>query len=653
MMVMWKRLFAVAWALTLVTLIPGCGPAPSTPPKDAPQDGPAAPTASTDAKPAGGKVERFKQKFVPPKLDELNKSVEWVAQSVVDARKLLADELAANPPTISVEDALKLKNTDVESNAKILSGLGRLPEKDADMDENHVFNRHIPADIKSTNPVLTSSVYEAYVNTLTGIGFFSFDWNLKPFAASDTVVSWETSKDGLYDKVVIRDDLVWSDGKPITAHDVIFSYELIMTPEVPVPAVRSGMDKLKGVHAYDDHTVVYFHGESLVTNIWNLNFPILPKHVYESTMGDDPTLVTSPAHVAIEDNPVVGGPYKFVKRQKGQELVLERRDDYFMRNGKQVRDRPRFKTVRFRVLEDRNTALLALKNGDVEDYELQPNQWVTQTGDDEYYKLNTKVRGVEWTYYYFGWNMKTPFFKEKAVRQAMSYAVDYDDIIKNLTFNLYEQSTGEFHPAAWMAPKTPRTLYKQDLDKAEKLLDDAGWVDDDGDGIREKMVGGKKEKLEFEIMCAPDDLRVKICTSLKQSLENIGVRCTVRPTEFTVMQDKLQKHEYQAAFGGWGTGTDPDTTENLWKTNQERNYSAYSNKEVDALFEEGKKEFDHEKRADIYRKIDDILWDDQPYTWLYYRSGFFGFNKKLRGYKFSPRGPYSYSPGVDSIWAVP
>jgi peptide/nickel transport system substrate-binding protein len=105
-------------------------------------------------------------------------------------------------------------------------------------------------------------------------------------------------------------------------------------------------------------------------------------------------------------------------------------------------------------------------------------------------------------------------------------------------------------------------------------------------------------------------------------------------------------------MAAWGTGTDPSTSKNLWKTDEGRNYVEYSNPTVDKLFQLGDREFDREKRAKIYAAIASILWDDQPYTWLYNRSGFFGFNRDLRGYMFSPRGPYTYGPGFDAIWKV-
>jgi peptide/nickel transport system substrate-binding protein len=137
---------------------------------------------------------------------------------------------------------------------------------------------------------------------------------------------------------------------------------------------------------------------------------------------------------------------------------------------------------------------------------------------------------------------------------------------------------------------------------------------------------------------------------MKQNLDQIGVVCNVKPTEFTVLQQLEIEHKFHAAMGGWGTGTDPDTTINIFGTGENRNFGSYSNKEVDELYKEGRKEFDPVKRAAIYAKIHQILYEDQIYTWLFWRNSFYGFNKSIRGYKFSPRGPYSYGPGLDSLW---
>jgi peptide/nickel transport system substrate-binding protein len=588
--------------------------------------------------------------FTPPTLAELEKNVEWVDEAVLDSLKLLRDKQAGEKPLVSVAEALKMHNDTPEDNKKILSALGRLPAQESDANFDAVINRHTSADVNSTNPILTSSVVESDINGLCSFGLFSFDWDFNPFAAADTVVKWQSSKDGLYDKVVMRDDLVWSDGKPITAHDIVFSFKVIMSSQVPVPAVRSGTDKIKWIEAYDDHTLVYFHQESLATNKWNLNFPVIPKHIYEKTIAKDPLLVNIPEHVKLENNPVSGGPYKFRSRTRGQEIILEAREEWYMHNGKQVRDRPYFQTIRFRIRPDQSVALLGLKAGDIDEMILNPEQWRTQTNDAEFYRTNTKAYGLEWTSFHFVWNCQNPLFKDKRVRKAMSYAMDYKQLLTRLRYGLDEPCNGMFHHTSKWAPKNPPQPYHQDLDKAEELLDAAGWTDSDGDGLRDKMIDGKRVPFEFSLLTTSRQDRIDNCNLLKQCLDQIGVKCKIRAMEFTVLIDKMQKHDFQAAFGGWGTGADPDTSDNIWGTGQERNYGGYSNPEVDKLFIAGRHEFDPEKRAEIYGKIHTLTFEDQPYTWLYFQNAYYGFNKSLRGYNFSPRGPYHYGPGFGSIW---
>jgi len=588
--------------------------------------------------------------FTPPPLEELERSVTWVERPVLDALKLLREKQAREKPLVSLAEALRMRNQSDNDNRKILSALGRLPASDDDVNWDAVINRHAYGDVNSTNPILASSVIEFDIAGLIGFGLFSFDADFNPFASSDTVVSWHTSKDGLYDKVVMRRDLTWSDGHPITAHDVVFSFQAIMTSAIPVPAQRSGTDKLKWVHAYDDYTLVFFHKEPYAINVWNLNFSVIPKHIYEPHLAKDPTLVNDPYFVELENRPISGGAYVIRSRTRSQEVVLERREDYYLHNGKQVRDKPFFKTIRFRIRPDLSTALLALKAGDIDELQLAPEQWRYQTNDDAFYRTNTKVHGVEWTEFHFLWNCGQPPFDDVRVRKAMSYAMDYKELLTNLRYGLDAPCNGVFHPTSRWAPKPPLPFYQQDLDQAEALLEEAGWVDSDGDGVRDKVIGGQRVPLEFTILTVNKQDRVDICTLLKDCLDQIQVKCHVKPLEFPTVIAKLQAHDFQAAFGGWGTGTDPYTLENIFKTGEQRNYGQYSNPEVDRLFEEGLRELDPQRREKIYARIATLLYEDQPYTWLFYQNSFYGFNKSLRGYNFSPRGPYHYSPGFASIW---
>jgi peptide/nickel transport system substrate-binding protein len=618
----------------------------AAPPQSSDSKAPAAasePAAETD-KPfvLGDLVEPFD----PPPLAEIDKTAEWEDRPVLDGMDILRSQQdAEQPPPIPATQALALRNVSDEENTQILNSLGRAAPADGQgIDYDATWVRHVGGDLKSTNPLLRSSVTEFEYQSLTGFnggGLIVYDRHLNYFAPRETIKSWQTSKDHKLNKVVLRDDITWSDGKPITAYDVEYSFKVIMTSAVPILAVRQGVDQFRWVKAYDDRTVVIFHKEAFATNDDTLsNFSIIPQHVYEKSLAEDPTLARSEEHTRLEDHPVVGGPYELTQRLRNREFVVERRENYYMHDGKQVRPKPHFKQVRTKAIEDLNTALLALKAGQIEEMYLRPEHWFTQANDDDFYRYNTKVHAVDWTEFHFVWNQKTPYFADKRVRQAMSWAYDYDELLKTICRGLYQPGQGPFHPTSWAFPKNNAPQpYHQDLDKAEDLLDEAGWKDSDGDGIRDKMIDGRLVPFEFTLLTYQTETGLQASILLKESLEKIGVVCNVKPTEFTVLVDSVQNRTFEAAMGGWGSGTDPDTSANIYATGETRNYANYSNVRVDELYEKGRREFDPEKRAAIYGEIHSILWEDQPYTWLFYRNSFYAFSKKLRGYNFAPTGP--------------
>lgn len=650
---------ATAWLACALLGAAGCGGGSDTPKPAKSSD-----SVSGDSTSAEGASEEegpfvlgdLIEPFEPPALEEIDAKADWQDRPVVDSLAKLLERQAGEPEPPAVDQALSLRNDSPENNKTIVSAMGRFRiEKQGDffndepgLDWGAEIIRHAYSDISSTNPVLVNETTEFEVNALTSIGLFGYDWDLLPFAAKESVVSWQTSADGFMDKVVMRDDLTWSDGKPVTAHDVVFSYKLIMSSKVPVPAMRTGTSEVRWIEAYDDHTLVVFHKRALATNVWNLNFAIIPKHVYEGSVADDPTLARSPHHVKHEDNPVSGGPYEIVRRNRGQEVILQRRESFYMHNGEQVRDKPFVKNVRFKVIPDLSVALLAVKKGDLEEMQLlDPTLWTTQTIGDDFYKNNTKVQAEQWLTWSFQYNLKdNPFFGDLRVRQAIGYAFDHEELLTRLRHNLDLPGVGTFHPDSPWCPPNPPEPIEQDLGRARRLLTEAGWEDTDGDGVLDK----DGVPFEFTILCRNQQWRADVCNLLAENLEQLGVLCNVRPLETTVLTSKLLDHQYQACFGGWGTGADPDTSQNIWGTDEGRNFGHYSNAEVDRLYDEAKKEFDFEKRRKLYQRIHEILWEDQPYTWLFHQNSFYAFNKSLRGYNFSPRGPYSFGPGFSSIY---
>jgi peptide/nickel transport system substrate-binding protein len=257
------------------------------------------------------------------------------------------------------------------------------------------------------------------------------------------------------------------------------------------------------------------------------------------------------------------------------------------------------------------------------------------------------------------WNCRDPLFEDVNVRRAMGLAFNHEEMLEKTLFNVFEPASGPFHPTSWMSPQPPAAVQKQDQDRAQQLLDEAGWSDSDGDGVLDRETPGGRLRFEFTMLINERPVSRDIAALWKECLADIGIVCNIKVTEFAQLTKLVQEHKFQASMGGWGTGTDPDTTENIFSTKAidgQRNYGCYSNAEVDRLYEQGKLEFDPTKRAAIYARIATILQNEQPYTWLYYRNSFYGFNRGLRGYRFSPRGPFTYNPGFRSVFraaAVP
>jgi peptide/nickel transport system substrate-binding protein len=138
-----------------------------------------------------------------------------------------------------------------------------------------------------------------------------------------------------------------------------------------------------------------------------------------------------------------------------------------------------------------------------------------------------------------------------------------------------------------------------------------------------------------------------------RDLARIGVRMHLQVVDQTTLVDRTQARRFEAWHGSRGAAADPAATERHWSTGGAGNVVGYSNPLVDDLYDAGRREFDRTKRGEKYGRIQEHLWEDQPVTWLYWRNGLYGFSRDLRGIVFSPRGPYTYSPGTRSLWRPP
>ncbi|MEE9294029.1 MAG: ABC transporter substrate-binding protein [Phycisphaerae bacterium] len=510
----------------------------------------------------------------------------------------------------------------------------------------------------SLNPILSSSTSEERIKSVLYDYPFVYDDKLAWSVNETMVESYEESADHLISTLRLKKGLKWHDGHRYTAHDIAFSWRQIVDQRVPARGVRGGKDQIAECVALDDWTVRFVHKKALPTNKWNVMFGAIPKHLYGPGKAEDPTLATSELYNRLNRSPIGNGPYRFVEWVPDDKIVFERWEQY-------PGPKPYFARIVFRIIPDAHSRLLAFERQEVDEVSLTPQQFALETAGERFAAVGVKGYAPRWSFYYIGWNQdgSNPFFSDRRVRRAMCHAMNYDLIIKQVCFGLFEQSYGTFHPSSPMFNASIER-FDYDLARAAVLLDEAGWYEDETDGWRYKDVAGQggavrrvrhadQTKFSFTLNIPGGETAPKTAAIVQEDLKRIGVEMKVRSLEWATFLEKLGNHEFEAFFSAFTAGVDPDQAWNIWHSRSYdggRNYGGFANARVDELFELGRKTMDHAKRMRYYAELSKIIYDDAAATFLVDAPNLWAFNKRLRGVTFSPRGPFMFDPGMRRWW---
>lgn len=489
---------------------------------------------------------------------------------------------------------------------------------------------HLGAEPATLNPITATDAYESVVN-----GGNVYETLIKRDNKSLEQIpllaeSWKISDDKLTYTFKIKEGIKWQDGVPFTADDVVFSYKTIMNPKVDAPQLRSYYQEIKDVVALDDHTVRFTYARPYFLALeFCGGIPIVPRHIFEK--GD---FNTNPAGRA----PVGTGPFKFVKWTTGREIVLEKNNDYWGQ-------KPHLNKIVYRIITDPSVALQVLKRQELDVASLTPIQWERQTGSPDFEKNFEKFSYYTPNYSYIGWNSARPYFSDKRVRRAMTYLVNRQLILDKIMFDLGAVVTNPFYINSPEYDKDIKPI-PYDPDAAKKLLDEAGWTDHDGDGIRDK--NGAKFAFEF-LIPGGSETGEKIATILKEELDKIGIVMNIRKTEWAVFTQRLNERNFDAVTLAWSMGVESDPYQ-IWSSTQAEsgsNFVGFKNAEADKLIEQARQEFDRQKRIELYRKFSEIVNDQQPYTFLFCRKATVAVAKRFENVTVYPLG-------VDPLeWYVP
>ena len=478
-------------------------------------------------------------------------------------------------------------------------------------------------DIQGFIPNITSDGASHDVGSLiyTGLVRRDKDLNLIPNLAE----SWELSKDCLTLTFRLRKDAKWHDGHPFTAEDVRFTYETMIHPKTPT-AYKEDFLAVKSVEVLDPYTVRIGYPQPYAQAVETWGIWTLPKHLLEPYVKDG-RLREAPQN----RSPVGNGPYRFVEWKSGEKVVVVANPDYF--DG-----RPHLSRVVYRIIPSQATIFLELKARGVDFSGLTAMQFRRQTEYPAFRKAYNKYRYPASAYTYLGFNLKDPRFADRRVRQAFAHAIDKREIIEGVVLGLAQEATGPYKPATW--PYNPNVArFPYDPQRARALLAEAGWRDTDGDGVLDK--GG--HPFTFTILTNQgNEERKKAAEIIQQRLRDIGVVADIQVLEWaSFIKEFIKKRRFEAIILGWGIGLDPDQYE-IWHSSKtgpdDLNHISYANPEVDHLLEKGRASCRREERTKYYMRLQEVLAEDQPIIFLFFRDALPVVASRIHGVEPSPNG---------------
>jgi len=468
-------------------------------------------------------------------------------------------------------------------------------------------------------PVLASDSASGAINDLIYNGLVKYDKDIN--LVGDLAEKWEISEDKLTIRFSLRKDVKWQDGKPFTSEDVEFTYNVYTDPKTPT-AYSGDFLRIKELRKLDEHTVAVTYKRPYAPALGSWAAGMLPRHLLEGT-----EITESP----LKRKPVGTGPYRFKEWKTGEKIVVDENPDYF--DG-----RPYISRVLTRIIPDPATMFLELKAGRIDQMGLTPLQYRRQTETKRFKADFRKYKYLSFGYTYLGYNLLDWKFKDKKVRQALTTAINRESVVEGVLLGLGRVAFTPFKPDTyWFNPNVKKFAY--DPEKAKKMLAEAGWKDTDGDGILDK--DGKP--FEFIIITNQgNDMRKNAATIIQRDLKAVGVKVRIRVIEWAAfLKNFINKKKFEACLLGWGIGIDPNQLD-IWdsrKTGEHQlNFISYKNEEVDKLLERGVSTYDRKERKKYYDKFQEIIAEDQPYTFLYVSLALPIINSRFHGIKPAPVG---------------
>jgi peptide/nickel transport system substrate-binding protein len=490
-------------------------------------------------------------------------------------------------------------------------------------------------DIDSFNPfVAVSSGYDMFAMAYEQL--LSYDTETLE-RAPGLAESWETSEDGLTWTFHMREGVVWHDGEPLTANDVAYTYNRVIDDHVG--AFFSYLRLVESVTAPDESTVVIVT-EKPTPQMVAILIPILPEHVWSDISKEDAK--------TYENIPIVGsGPFELVEYEPGQFARLEANEDYWA-------GAPHVDEVIYRVFNNQDAAAEALKAGEIDAVDaIEPNVFESLQGIDTITTHAADIISFDEIAFNVGALQGDghPALQDVAVRQAIAHAIDKELLIDRVLLGYGTVGSTIVTPAAgaFHYEPTPEEIYEFDIAQANQILDDAGYEDTDGNGVREMPGGGEPLEFRYFVRSQNNDT-VKAAQFIQGWLEQIGIATEVSSLNDNKLTDVIIDGTYDMFHWGWFGDVDPDFILSVMSCAQRPELdengsniggiwsdSYYCDETYDQMYVEQKTLLDQDERTTVIHEMQRQVYLDAPYVVLWYDKNLQAYrNDTITGYVTSP-----------------
>lgn len=435
--------------------------------------------------------------------------------------------------------------------------------------------------------------------------------------------SWDVNEDASVYTFYLRDGITWSDGEPFTADDVEFSYTTYMTPDTGSPRVSDMTSQIDSIEVLDPMTVRFnltgaFPDFPVDIGVYGL----IAKHIWEGV--DPAAMQQDPGATGQDPARVVGtGPFLFKEWVTGDRVTLVPNENYW--NGAPVLDEYIFK-----ILPDDAAAVNQLKTGEIDWAALTPSSVGEFDGNQDVSVVDFPTLSFS----FYGLNLNadtTGLFQDVRVRQALFYALDREAMVESIYFGYAEVAVGTIPTMSWAyKPEAIDVTYPYDPAKAQQLLDEAGWIDTNGDGTRDK----DGQELSFTMYgIAGNAVAEATLVAMQEYWNQIGVAMTPSPEPFPALVQRItETFDFEAFLVGfsWGAAVDQSTMFTCGAAGGNGfNITSYCNPEVDAILKEALSEPDQARRIELYTQFQNIVSEELPETVTFFTRGINGVSNRV------------------------